>query len=39
MSEWVKCTGANNSVIYVNLATVLTMTEYGSGTRLALLGN
>ena len=39
MSEWVKCIGANNSVIYVNLAAVLTMTEYGSGTRLALLGS
>jgi hypothetical protein len=39
MSEWVKCTGVNGVSSFVNLAAVLTMTSYGTGTRLALLGN
>jgi hypothetical protein len=39
MSEWVNCTGINGASILVNLENVLTITYYGTGTRLALSGN
>ena len=39
MSEWVNCTGINGASILVNLENVLTITNYGTGTRLALSGN
>ena len=39
MSEWVNCTGVNGASILVNLENVLTITSYGTGTRLALSGN
>ena len=39
MSEWVNCTGINGASILVNLENVLTITNYGAGTRLALSGN
>jgi hypothetical protein len=39
MSEWVNCTGINGARILVNLENVLTITNYGTGTRLALSGN
>ena len=39
MSEWVNCTGINGASILVNLENVLTITNYGTGTRLALTGN
>lgn len=39
MSEWVKCTGINGASILVNLGNVLTITSFGTGTRLALSGN
>jgi hypothetical protein len=39
MSEWVNCTGVNGASILVNLENVLTITNYGTGTRLALSGN
>jgi hypothetical protein len=39
MSEWVNCTGINGASIFVNLENVLTITNYGAGTRLALSGN
>jgi hypothetical protein len=39
MSEWVKCTGINGASILVNLENVLTITSFGTGTRLALSGN
>ena len=39
MSEWVSCTGINGASVFVNLAMVLTITSYGTGTRLALSGN
>ena len=39
MSEWVNCTGINGSSILVNLENVLTITNYGTGTRLAFSGN
>ena len=39
MSEWVNCKGINGSSILVNLENVLTITNYGTGTRLALSGN
>ena len=39
MSEWVNCTGINGASILVNLENVLTITNYGTGTRLALFGN
>ena len=39
MSEWVNCTGINGTSILVNLENVLTITNYGTGTRLALSGN
>ena len=39
MSEWVNCTGINGASILVNLENVLTITNYGTGTRVALSGN
>ena len=39
MSEWVNCTGINGASILVNLENVLTITSFGTGTRLALSGN
>ena len=39
MTEWVNCTGTNGASILVNLENVLTITNYGTGTRLALSGN
>jgi hypothetical protein len=39
MTEWVNCTGINGASILVNLENVLTITNYGTGTRLALSGN
>lgn len=39
MSEWVNCTGINGASVLVNLDNVLTITNYGTGTRLALSGN
>ena len=39
MSEWVNCTGINGVSILVNLDNVLTITNYGTGMRLALSGN
>lgn len=39
MCEWVNCTGINGASILVNLENVLTITNYGTGTRLALSGN
>ena len=39
MSEWVNCTGINGASILVNLENVLTVTNYGTGTRIALSGN
>src|SRR5215203_6163372 len=39
MSEWVKCSAVNGVNIFVNLTNVLTMSNYGAGTRLALSGN
>ena len=39
MSEWVNCTGINGASILVNLENVLTITNYGTGTRLALSGH
>ena len=39
MSEWVNCTGINGASILVNLENALTITNYGTGTRLALSGN
>jgi hypothetical protein len=39
MSEWVKCTGINGASVLVNLENVLTITSFGTGTRLALSGN
>ena len=41
MSQWVKCTGAGDAgtEVFVNLDLALTMSDYGSGTRIALTGN
>jgi hypothetical protein len=39
MSEWVNCTGINGARILVNLENVLTITNFGTGTRLAMSGN
>ena len=39
MSEWVNCTGINGASILVNLENVLTINNYGTGTRVALSGN
>ena len=39
MSEWVNCTGINGVSILVNLENALTITNYGTGTRIALSGN
>ena len=39
MAEWVNCTGINGASIIVNLDNILTITSFGTGTRLALSGN
>lgn len=39
MAEWVSCTGVNGASILVNLENALTITNYGTGTRIALSGN
>jgi hypothetical protein len=41
MSQWVKCTSAGGAgtEVFVNLGLALTISDYGTGTRIALTGN